>query len=234
MLGRKLSTDKFESWLYTQSCSREVDEIILHHTWRPTAKQYKGKSTIEAIRDYHVNNQGWSDIGYHFLIAPNGDIWAGRHIEQAGAHTRGRNARSVGVCLIGDLDEEDLTEEQKASLVTVLRALLKRFRLPIGAINFHRDYAPYKSCPGMKLDKGVVRSWVSSSEPSETASSEKNADDAETHPDVPPWAVDAVKWALESGVIKGMPRGKVEGYRFATRAEVVVMLHRLWKLLQRE
>ncbi|MCX7777944.1 MAG: peptidoglycan recognition protein family protein, partial [Armatimonadetes bacterium] len=145
MLGIKLTGEKFRSWLGEQPCTRKVNEIILHHTWRPTASQYKGKQTIQAICDYHVREQGWGDIGYHFLIAPDGAIWAGRPVGQSGAHTRGRNAHSIGVCLIGNFDEEELTERQRLSLIIVLNALLERFKLTAEDINFHRDYAPYLS-----------------------------------------------------------------------------------------
>lgn len=232
MLGLKLTTKELEGWLRKQPCARKIDEIILHHTWRPTAREYKGEQTVKAIYDFHVKNQGWSDIGYHFLIAPDGAIWAGRPIENAGAHTRGRNAHSVGVCLIGNFDEEELTARQRTSLIVTLSALLQRFKLTPQEINFHRDYAPYKSCPGMKLDKAIVRAWVSELEAPSAMPSESDADDAATHPDVPAWAEEAVRWALEMGIVKGTPSGGIEGYRHATRAEVIVMLHRLWKALK--
>ncbi len=234
MVGTKLTAKELQSWIRGQPCMRRIDEVILHHTWRPTAREYKGEQTIKAIYNFHVRNQGWSDIGYHFLIAPDGAIWVGRPIENAGAHTRGRNAHSIGVCLIGNFDEEELTVRQRASLIATLNTLLERFKLTPQDINFHRDYAPYKSCPGTKLDKAIVRSWVSELEAPTTIPSEGDADDAIAHPDVPAWAEEAVKWALEMGIVTGTPSGKVEGYRPASRAEVIVMLHRLWKALKED
>jgi len=228
VLNLCLSREEFPQWLKKQPCKRKVDEIILHHTWRPTMAQYKGEQTIKSIQQYHIS-QGWKDIGYHFLIAPDGNIWAGRPVEEIGAHTRGRNTSSIGVCLIGNFDEEEMTDAQEKSLIVVLRALLHRFKLQTSNINFHRDYAPYKSCPGLKLDKEAVRSSVEGAE----EESLLNADDAISHPDVPAWATDAVKWALSTGIVKGTAKGKIEGYRPATRAEVIVMLHRLFQLISK-
>lgn len=233
MLGNKLSVRTFANWFYQQPCGRHIDEVILHHTWRPRASEYKGKSTIEAIHRYHVKERGWKDIGYHILIAPNGDIWAGRPIAQSGAHTRGRNRNSIGICLIGDFDQEKLTSGQRKALIVVARTCLDRFHLSSQALNFHRDYAPYKSCPGWGLEKSEVRIWVSQGLVT-TEPVEGEADDADEHPDVPAWAQADVEWARERGIIKGTPQGRIEGYRALTRAEAAVMLHRLYKLIMEE
>ncbi|HID08345.1 MAG TPA: hypothetical protein EYP10_14485, partial [Armatimonadetes bacterium] len=220
-------------WLYQQPCERYIDELILHHTWRPKASEYKGKSTITAIHRYHVKVKGWRDIGYHILIAPNGDIWAGRPLTEVGAHTRGRNRNSIGICLIGDFDHEKLTAKQRKALIVVARTCLDRFHLSGSALNFHRDYAPYKSCPGWGLEKQEVRTWVSQGlVPQQTA--DDFADDADEHPDVPAWAQADVEWALKHGIIKGTPQGKIEGYRPLTRAEAAIMLHRLYKLIMEQ
>lgn len=230
MIGKKLTRDRFAYWLSQQPCPRHIGEIILHHTWRPTAAQYRGEATIKAIHRVHTQTNGWSDIGYHFLVAPNGDIWAGRPLARAGAHTKGRNAHSIGVCLIGNFDEEELGTAQRRAAVVVLRACLDRFKLHSEALNFHRDYAP-KSCPGALLDKAQWRAWVSQGlSPPE----EEEGDDAEEHPDVPAWAREAMEWCVEQGLIKGMPDGSLQGYRPVTRAELALVLRRFYDLLAGE
>ena len=44
------------------SLTRKIVAVHLHHTWRPTKSQFKGRATIEAIRNFHVNTNGWDDI----------------------------------------------------------------------------------------------------------------------------------------------------------------------------
>lgn len=153
-----MTVKEFSKWLRDQKVTRKVDEVILHHTWRPTKAQYRGKETIEGIRAHH-KSQGWKDIGYHLLIAPDGEIWLGRPLNEVGAHTVGRNSRSVGVCLIGNFDEEKLEEPQKGVAIAVLAALLQKFNLTVKSLNFHRDYAQ-KTCPGKLIDKGALRALV--------------------------------------------------------------------------
>jgi len=54
---------------------------------------------VEVIKKWHVNERGWSDIGYHFVIERNGDLKKGR-LTYPGAHTRGHNFET-GLCLCG-------------------------------------------------------------------------------------------------------------------------------------
>ena len=67
---------------------RKITEIIIHCTaTRPDAE-----CTVESIRRYH-RSLGWHDIGYHYVIYPDGSVHSGRPVEQAGAHCPGHNAR---------------------------------------------------------------------------------------------------------------------------------------------
>lgn len=59
----------------------------------------------EEIRRWHVGRNGWSDIGYHAVIRRSGDMDHGRKIEIVGAHAYGHNSDSIGVCLVGGIDE---------------------------------------------------------------------------------------------------------------------------------
>ena len=79
---------------------RNVNKIIIHHSASPK------DTTKEQIYDWHVNGNGWSDIGYHFVITEDGTIHEGRHINTSGAHCRGHNANSIGVCVTGNTNNE--------------------------------------------------------------------------------------------------------------------------------
>ena len=75
---------------------RNINEIIIHCAATPEGKNF----TVEQIRDWHVNGNGWRDIGYHFVIYLDGSVHKGRPIEEVGAHCRGHNANSIGICSV--------------------------------------------------------------------------------------------------------------------------------------
>ena len=64
----------------------------------------------EIIKDWHVNERGWRDIGYHKVIKRNGDVEDGRDIRDSGAHAAGYNSKSVGLCMGGGMAEDNSAE----------------------------------------------------------------------------------------------------------------------------
>ena len=133
-----------------------VHEVILHTSATP-GHWHEGKSVeqiVSEIRGWHTS-KGWRDIGYHRIIAPNGDIGMGRSLYDIGAHVRERNRGTIGVCLIpvrthkGIKDFEDyFTQNQKDSLSNYLRDLGKLTKLKW--VTGHNEYAN-KECPGFKV-----------------------------------------------------------------------------------
>lgn len=109
------------------------------------------------IRSWH-KARGWRDIGYHFVIRLDGTIEPGRPLEHEGAHVSGHNHESVGICLIGGLDEKGapaatFTDAQYVSLRLLLDGLGQRY--PGAVIRGHRDFfGVAKACPCFD-----VREW---------------------------------------------------------------------------
>lgn len=103
------------------------------------------------IRDWHVRGNGWSDIGYHYVIRRNGTVEPGRKLNVVGAHVQGFNWCSVGICLAGGMSAdgkpvENFTKEQMAALYDLLCELKKKF--PDAKIQGHRDFPKVsKACP---------------------------------------------------------------------------------------
>ncbi len=106
---------------------------------------------VKEIRQWH-KNQGWQDIGYHYVIRRDGKVEKGRAENLVGSHVAGYNAVSVGVCLVGGVSQKDIkpennfTKEQFASLKTLLKTLSEKYK---GAkIRGHRDFPKVsKACP---------------------------------------------------------------------------------------
>ena len=139
--------------------TRGIQEVVLHHTWSPTAAQYRGQATWEAIRNYHVKERGWSDIGYHYGIGPDGTVWRLRPVTKSGAHVLNRNQHTVGVAMIGNFDVEDPMKNGLPVAAQVVRVLVDRFKLKPENIRFHREFAN-KICPGTRLDLANFRALV--------------------------------------------------------------------------
>ena len=154
-----------------------VHVAIVHHTAGSnsyTAAQSAG--IVRAIYLYHVQGNGWNDIGYNFLVDKYGQIFEGRYggITRAviGAHAMGFNVGTVGVAVIGNYSSATLTPAARAALVSLLawrldlahvdplsrvvRVSTGNPRYPAGtavtlnAISGHRDTYP-TSCPGSSL-----------------------------------------------------------------------------------
>ena len=124
---------------------RPINKIIIHCS----ATREGQDVTAADIRRWHVAGNGWSDIGYHFVIRLDGTIELGRPIAQVGAHCTGQNQNSIGICYVGGLDhnlrpKDTRTEAQKCALCDLLRVLLRIF--PTATIHGHNDFAA-KACP---------------------------------------------------------------------------------------
>lgn len=95
--------------------------------------------------------EGYLSCGYHFVIKRDGKVEPGRCRDEVGAHARGYNDRSVGVCLVGGVTEKDVTKaennftpEQFTALATLTAGLLRVY--PGCSVIGHRDVAR-KDCP---------------------------------------------------------------------------------------
>lgn len=126
---------------------RDIDAIVIHCAATPPDVDVG----VEEIRDWHVNGNGWSDVGYHYIVRRNGMIEGGRPVEEPGAHAKGHNANSIGICLVGGVDAENrpdsnYTRAQWASLARIVRSL--RASYPDARILGHRDLPGVtKACP---------------------------------------------------------------------------------------
>ena len=124
---------------------RPINKIIVHCTATPEGRVH----TVKDVDTWH-RQRGFNGIGYHYLIGLNGEVWEGRPIEKAGAHTEGYNSSSIGIAYVGGMDKEmknpkdTRTQAQKDSILKLLKELVIKF--PNAEIFGHRDFAK-KACP---------------------------------------------------------------------------------------
>lgn len=136
------------------------NKIIIHHSATPDGIMHKD---FDAIKKYHIETNGFRDIGYHYVIeSVNGQykIIPGRAENDDGAHCLGQNSQSIGICLVGSFMEQEPPEGQVQTLIYLIRDIYSRYGpLPIYG---HRDFYA-TSCPG-KLDIDRVRKLVALTE----------------------------------------------------------------------
>ena len=135
-----------------------------------------GWGSAAVIRGWHLEN-GWRDIGYHFVIlngelrttlslpSLDGDVSVGRVIDgdewveanESGAHALGMNSNSIGICLIG---VDKFTEKQYKSLIDLLYELHKHFNIPVENMIGHYETPKSggKTCPNMDMNsfRGIL------------------------------------------------------------------------------
>lgn len=146
---------------------RQRTDLFVWHCSATKPNQHIGRETIE---EWHLS-RGFSSIGYHFVITRAGDLQVGRPLEEIGAHVQGYNAASVGICLVGGLDEQgrelvnapQMFTPQQWDTARILAAFLQRL-YPEAKHVGHRDLSPdanrdgkiqraewLKSCPGFDV-----------------------------------------------------------------------------------
>jgi N-acetylmuramoyl-L-alanine amidase len=132
-----------------------INKIIIHCAATPEGKDF----TVDDIRRWH-KQQGWSDIGYHYVVYRNGDVVNGRNVDIQGAHCadNGGNINSIGICYIGGCakdgktPKDTRTDAQKVALLNLLLDLKKLY--PHAVILGHRDLDEHgKLCPSFDAKK---------------------------------------------------------------------------------
>jgi len=125
--------------------ARKITEAIIH-----CSATKEGKDFTEKDIDRWHRQMGWDGCGYHYVVRLDGTIEPGRDMERVGAHCKGHNKQSVGVCYIGGLatdgktPKDTRTTAQKAALLALLKRLKAKY--PALKVYGHRDFAA-KACP---------------------------------------------------------------------------------------
>lgn len=129
---------------------RNINLIIVHCSATP-----EGRNVAVADIDRWHRERGYDGIGYHYVVYIDGSVHEGRPLNKVGAHCKGHNAHSIGICYIGGVDlngkpKDTRTLAQKDALVNLLMRLKRRF--PKAVIRGHRDFAA-KACPSFDATK---------------------------------------------------------------------------------
>jgi N-acetylmuramoyl-L-alanine amidase len=128
---------------------RQIKRIIIHCTATPEGRDH----TAKEIDRWH-KAQGWSGIGYHYVIRLDGTIESGRPIDKVGAHVKGHNADSIGVVYVGGCDKnmkpkDTRTPAQREALRQLIDKLKGRY--PSATVHGHNEFDKGKACPSFNV-----------------------------------------------------------------------------------
>lgn len=122
-----------------------ITAIVLHHS--------AGRGTVEDVDRIH-QKRGYTCIGYHYYITRNGKIYVGRPLLMVGAHAKGHNKNTIGICLEGDFRKDEPTDIQMGLLALVVKDLMKNIPT-IKTVYNHRDLCK-TLCPVIDLKSKVL------------------------------------------------------------------------------
>jgi len=121
---------------------RKIRKVIIHCADTPDDKNF----SVLDIDRWH-KERGWKKVGYHYVIDKKGIIQVGRFESEIGAHCKGLNTESIGICLIG---RKDFNDKQMKCLTELIDDL--RYRYPQASVHGHCEFS-YKTCPNFDVQE---------------------------------------------------------------------------------
>ncbi len=182
---------------------RSTNRVIVHHS---------ASSDVSAatIHGWHLN-QGWSGIGYHFVIRRNGNIERGRDLSAIGSHSGPKgNGDSVGVCLTGNFEIDKPTAAQINSLVWLITRYLEPRYGSLQVVG-HSDVMA-TACPGKNFPWADLKRRL------------EEDDDMiyKTLNDVPDWGRPLIKKLIDRKSLAGDGKGNINLPESTLKALVIL------------
>ena len=130
---------------------KSTDYIVIHCA----ATKASMDIGLTEIRKWHVQDNGWRDVGYHYIIRRNGEVELGRSNRDTGAHAAGYNHKSISLCMVGGMAEDNSAENNfTAQQWTALLDLVKQLKsnYPDADVIRHNEISE-KECPSFDVQK---------------------------------------------------------------------------------
>ena len=153
-VGKDLTEEIYTGWIY--ETKRKINSVVLHCSASDYHKNYDALD----IDQWHKDRWG-SGCGYHYIILQDGTIQKGRWLDYPGAHVKGHNKYSIGICYIGGVDEnnevvyDNETKEQKRSIIVLIDLLCSMYNLNSETqVKGHNEFPNvHKECPCLDMNE---------------------------------------------------------------------------------
>lgn len=131
-------------------------KIAIHHTAVPADDGGDAAARMRGMQAYHIDSNGWCDIGYHFVVSQAGKVYQGWSDEQrVGTHVYNNNTNNIGICFIGNFQSQQVGTAQLNAGASILGWVARTYNIPFNrtAIKGHREHPQNSttSCPGTNL-----------------------------------------------------------------------------------
>ena len=124
---------------------KKTTKIVIHHS------ASKKNTSVDRIRKWHVEDNGWSDIGYHYIVnGETGKVSKARDIHRQGAHCPTWNSHSVGICLTGNYENDHVCKVAWTALLSLVEFIQITYGLTWEDVQTHREGGK-TACPGKNL-----------------------------------------------------------------------------------
>ena len=130
---------------------KSTESIVIHCS---ATKSSMDIGLVE-IRKWHVEDNGWRDVGYHYIIRRNGELELGRRHDDTGAHAAGYNHKTIGVCMVGGMADDNSAENNFTDKQwTSVSDLIKQIKVNYPDVNVigHNEISS-KECPSFDVQK---------------------------------------------------------------------------------
>ena len=140
--------------------------ITIHHAgveWKNTTTPIK---SVKGLQQFGQTEKNWPDVPYHFIIGPDGTIFEGRSLDYAPDTNTDYDVHGhVGIELLGNFEEQRVSEAQLDSLVKLTAWLAQKYNIGVDHIAGHKDIAKGQTvCPGKDLyryvEDGSIAKWA--------------------------------------------------------------------------
>jgi peptidoglycan recognition protein len=143
----------------TTAIARPIPRYFVHHSAGNSCfTEANCKSTVKGIQNYHMDSNGWSDIGYNFLVGEDGNAYEGRGWDRVGAHSPNYNSVAVGVCVMGTFTNANPNSAALTATQRLISCGISLGKLSSSySLHGHRD-GTCTSCPGNAL-YATIKTW---------------------------------------------------------------------------
>ncbi len=118
---------------------RKISKVIVHHSASSV------DTTVEDIDRWH-KARGWSGIGYHWVLLEDGTFAKGRSENRQGAHCKGHNKDSIGICITGEFHKYHCPNPRFSQLLDLIGSVLTRHNLQWKDVFVHSDFGDTQCC----------------------------------------------------------------------------------------
>lgn len=216
-------------------------ELHIHHTWSPCIADFSGsnhQALQKGMRNYHINNRGFSDIAQHLTLFPDGNFLFGRNLKETpnssyGCRPDGSYWNQNFVLMvetIGNFDKEYIPGVVWTALVNLAVGIKSEG----GDILFHREMDPRKTCPGnLFIKENFMKEVKLEVVKMAVERVFKDLDPAD-------WSNEDIKWCKEKGILNGsledidgdgIKDEVVHPDAMIKRKEVAAVIHRAYEVM---